>query len=131
MTKPNHRRRSEHTLPGDAGPSAGHRHARLESALQTELTLLLRDEITNPALMDVTLRSVTLSADYHHARIQFTLPDGATPGAAREAQLALERAAGFLRSGLADALDLKRTPSLKFLYAPGTPGADDEDAWWK
>lgn len=49
----------------------------------------------------------------------------------RLAQLALERATGFLRGGLADSLDLKRTPSLKFVYTPGAEHQDDEDAWWK
>lgn len=131
MTKHNYRRQELSTLDGPSSP--GHRHARLEAALLTELNLLLRDEVTDPTLLDVTVRSVTLSADYHHARAHFTLSDDAPPSPeqVRRAQLALDRASGFLRGGLASALDLKRTPALKFLYAPGAQKEDEEDAWWK
>jgi|GEM_PF-2046820 len=132
MTKPDHRRRERSATDGLSAPP-GHRHARLENALLTELSLLLRDEVTDPTLLDVTIRSVTLSGDFHNARVHFTLPDAPPPEPAqvRLAQLALERATGFLRGGLADSLDLKRTPSLKFVYTPGAEHQDDEGAWWK
>jgi ribosome-binding factor A len=128
MAKPDRRRRER--LPLDGLSSPGHRHARLERALLDELSLLLRDEVSDPALSDTTIHAVNLSADLHLARVHFHLPPEAPPGQARAAQLALERASGFLRAGLADALDLKRMPSLKFVHAPGAQ-QDDEDAWWK
>lgn len=128
MSKPDHRRER---MPLDGLSSVGHRHARLERALLTELNLLLRDEISDPALVDATIHAVNLSGDLHIARVHFHLPPETPPQEARAAQLALERASGFLRAGLALALDLKRTPSLKFVHAPGAQREDEEEAWWK
>jgi ribosome-binding factor A len=128
MTKPDRRRRE--ISPLDA-LSLGHRHARLERALLDELNLLIRDELSDPALIDVAVHSVNLSPDLHVARVHFHLPVEATPQQSRAAHLALERATGFLRSGLANALDLKRTPSLKFVHAPGVGQDEEADAWWK
>lgn len=129
MSKPDHRRRERSPLDGLSSP--GHRHARLERALLDELNLLLRDEISDPALLDVSIHEVNLSGDLHIARVHYHLPTESPPNLAREAHFALERASGFLRAGIANALDLKRTPALKFVHAPGSQKEEDENAWWK
>ena len=46
-------------------------------------------------------------------------PEGAPPE--KEVKLALERAAGFVRAELAEALNLKRTPELTFVLDPRVP----------
>jgi ribosome-binding factor A len=118
---------SEHGAPG-------HRHARLEHILQEELVTLLRDEIINEHVEDVRVSSVALSADYHNARVHYSLQTDELPTRVQlaRADAALAASAGFLRARLAESLDLKRVPNLRFILAQGTEsGEEDEDAWWR
>ena len=101
---------------------AGHRHERLERVVREELEELLRDEATDPALAGVAIRHVALSVDYRHARVYFTCIDR------RAAEAGLARAAGFLRSRLADAVELKRVPELRFVFDAAGPNAPDGGA---
>ena len=129
MTKPDHRRRGRSSDDGSGAP--GHRQARLEHTIGRELTLLLQDA-SDATLLDVTVGAVSLSADGALARVHYTVPAGLSTAAIRNIHTALERATGYLRAGLADGLDLKRTPSLRFVAGPAPAGGDDpEDAWWK
>jgi ribosome-binding factor A len=98
--------------------STGHRQARLERILLTELASLLRDEASDPALDGIRLLSLALSPDGGHARLGYVvetaLEDEAQ--ARRRTQSALQRAHGFLRARLASQLDLKRLPTLSFTF---------------
>lgn len=102
---------------GDSG-GAGHRHARLEHLLTKEIELLIRDELSDPALSDMRIASVTLSPDGGHARVAFLIEGDLGDEAARklQAQTALARAGGFVRACLAARLNLKRTPKLTFTF---------------
>ncbi len=97
---------------------AGHRHLRLQGLILEELRALLRDDVADPALTAVRITALVLSVDYRQARVHFaTLGDsrnGGRPGG--DAARALGRATPFLRARLADALDLKRVPDLRFLF---------------
>ncbi len=98
--------------------SAGHRHARLQELVQRELVALLRDEVADPRLEQVRIASVVLSVDYRHARIHFTVvrqneTDRVAIGSVGRA---LEKATSFLRGRLAEAVDLKRVPDLRFVF---------------
>jgi ribosome-binding factor A len=93
------------------GVSAGHRHERLEQLVRDELEAILRDEAADPALESVRVTAVTVSVDYRHARVHVALEPER-----RDAQLhALVRATPFLRARLAEAIDLKRVPDLRFI----------------
>jgi ribosome-binding factor A len=96
-------------------PASGHRHARLEQLLLDELRSILTDEAADPALQQVRLLSVKLSADYRHARCRFTLADSSERLATEKA---LGRATSFLRSRLADMVELKHSPELRFVFEP-------------
>lgn len=92
---------------------AGHRHARLEGLVLEELRALLRDDVSDPALTGIRITALVLSVDYRHARVHFAVD----PTADRSiAERALLRATPFLRAQLADAIDLKRIPDLKFVF---------------
>ena len=97
---------------------AGHRHARLEGLILEELRALLRDDVTDPALNDVRISAVVLSVDYRHARVHFVLlgAEQDAGGARIPSERALARASPFLRARLADAIDLKRVPDLRFVF---------------
>jgi ribosome-binding factor A len=106
--------------------SAGYRHARLEQLLLEELRALLRDEASDPALERVRLMALKLSVDYRHAKVHFVLPSSARRGPDEAAERAaagraLTRATPFFRARLADAIELKRLPDLRFV--PDTSAA--------
>ena len=114
MTKNKSRSRDGSARDG-AERGAGFRGQRLEELFRQELNSLLEIEINDPALEDVRITLAELSLDGSRARIWFALPSGQD---AARALRAFERAGGFLRSRLCDALAIKRIPELTFRYDP-------------
>ena len=99
--------------------SAGHRHERLQRLILDELRALLREDVTDPALIEARITSLVLSVDYRHARVHFTLRGGGLVDVDSErarATRAFERATPFLRAQLADAIEIKRVPDLRFVF---------------
>jgi ribosome-binding factor A len=94
---------------------AGHRHLRVQGLVLDELRSLLRDDVHDPALDAVRVAAVVLSVDYRHARVHFLLTGG-QGGQVRSIERALERATPFLRARLADAIEMKRVPELRFVF---------------
>lgn len=109
--------------------AAGHRHERLSRILREEIAAVMRDELADPRLEGVRLTFVELSVDYKNARIGFVGPVAEASRAERERlERLLERATPFLRRRLADAVDLKHAPALRFAwdnYAAAAPGERD------
>jgi ribosome-binding factor A len=103
---------------GNDGEHGGHRHARLQDLILEELRALLRDDVTDPALAGVRVAAVVLSVDYRHARVHFALSEapGGVDAARRSAERALVRATPFFRARLAEAIDFKRLPDLRFVF---------------
>jgi ribosome-binding factor A len=110
--------------------SEGARGERLQELIRQEVNFLLRNEIRDPRLGGVVATMVQLARDGSCARIWFSADDDS-----HDAGEALERAAGFLRSQLAESLALKRTPELRFRRDPATRAltpelpAEDSDAF--
>jgi ribosome-binding factor A len=106
---------------------AGHRHERLQGLVFEELRALLRDDVSDPALVDVRVTAVVLSVDYRNARVHFAISPSAGAAHARATtERALARATAFLRARLSDALDLKRVPDLRFVF-DGFAAGDGEE----
>jgi ribosome-binding factor A len=98
---------------------AAHRHGRLERLILEELRALLREDIADPTLFDARITSLVLSVDYRHARVHFALRGGGSADVGRERALverAFARATPFLRAQIAEAIDLKRVPDLRFVF---------------
>jgi ribosome-binding factor A len=101
----------------------------LESLIREELNSIFDSEMQNPILYEIRVTRVELTRDGSRARLWYAC-DGTSalrdvPRAAQNR--ALERASGFLRRRLNDALDLKRVPELRFCsdpaaYAQPEPG---------
>lgn len=116
---------------GKESEGAGHRHARLQGLIVEELRALLRDDVSDPALTDVRITAVVLSVDYRLARVHFALR-AVAGGADQErgrTERALGRATPFLRARLAEAIDLKRVPDLRFVF-DGVAPPDEEGSPW-
>lgn len=95
------------------GASSGHRLERLEQLMLEELRALFEDELSDPRLEDVVPLAVVLSPDYRHARVHCTAPS-AGPGRSA-VERALVHASSFLRRRIAEAIEFKRVPDLRFI----------------
>ncbi|ATB44735.1 ribosome-binding factor A [Corallococcus macrosporus] len=105
------------------------RHLRVQSHLSQEVSRTFRGELSDPRLEGVALASFELSPDGRLVRIGYTVTPEAAAGGLRPLQVALEGASGYLRSQLAEHLNLKRVPQLRFIYigvAEPSPGAPEE-----
>ena len=107
---------------------AGLRSQRLRELFREELTSLLEIEINDPALADARITRAELSLDGSRARIWFALGSSVDDSDAEQACAAFERAAGFLRSRLCDAVPVKRIPELTFRYDPVALAPDEEES---
>jgi ribosome-binding factor A len=90
------------------------RSRRVADQVQRELAEIVRLELKDPRVGMITITDVEVTSDYAHAKVYFTLLDGASR--ADEAVTGLRRAAGFLRSQLARRIKLRTVPQLQFVY---------------
>ncbi len=87
---------------------------RVGDQIQKELADLLRNEVKDPRVGEVTVTHVDVTPDLSHATVHFTHLAGRDHAPATLE--ALTRAGGFLRSALASRLDLYTVPQLHFAY---------------
>ena len=101
---------------------------KIEAQLQRVLAELIAREVKDPRVGNVTVTSVSLSADMSVARVYFApfplgsaitsgeslgTPSGHSP---EEVQSGLARAAGFLRGEAGRRLSLRHAPRLDFVF---------------
>ena len=99
---------------GASTPKPPKRANRVADVIRNELSMLLLSRVRDPHLQNVVISRVELSDDLRHAKIYYkTILGGGTSAAIRNA---LAKAAGFMRSHLAKALNMRFTPELKFWY---------------
>jgi ribosome-binding factor A len=85
---------------------------RLNEQLKRELSQLIRTEVRDPRVGQVTITGVEVAADLGSARIYIRTVEG---GDDLESSLeGLEAAAPFLRTTLGRALRVRRIPELRF-----------------
>ena len=88
------------------------RNQRLGNQVLRTLNELLRFETKDPRLEGVSLTAVDLSRDLSWARVYYSMLD---PSAEVEpVQAGLEKAAGFLRGKLGQAIKVRHVPQLRF-----------------
>jgi ribosome-binding factor A len=88
------------------------RAKRLGEHIQRELAGLLRREVKDSRIGNVTVTAVTVTGDLRTAKVFYLVfgHDGPDPAV----QKGLESAAGFLRNALSKALMIRYTPTLTF-----------------
>lgn len=74
---------------------------------------LLGGQLENPNLVGITIVEVRLSGDLQIASVYFRV-FGDVP--VKKSLVALKRSAGILRKHLADSLEIRRVPQLRFFY---------------
>ena len=91
------------------------RTRRIAEQIQRELADLIRLELKDPRVPPlVTITDVEVSPDQSHAKVFFTILGDAQKIA--DTTEGLTRAAGFLRSQLAQRMNLRTVPQLDFKY---------------
>lgn len=113
------RSRGDASFDPDSPASAvetGLRHARVERLMFEEIAALVRDEIADPRVSGVRITAVSLSVDYRHARVHFALAHAPGTPSRRDAEAGLARASSFLRARVIEAIPMKQTPDLRFVF---------------
>ena len=90
------------------------RSDRVSGLIQKVLSDVLQKDIKDPRLKMATITDVDVSRDLRLARIYFTTPDGEQKKDA--AIKGFNSAHGFIKRTLANELDLKYMPDIKFFY---------------
>jgi ribosome-binding factor A len=88
------------------------RAKRLGEQIQREITELLRRDVKDERIGNVTITAVDVSGDLRTARVYYLVfgKEGPDP----KVQQGLTSAAGFLRNALSKALMIRYTPTLTF-----------------
>ncbi len=95
----------------------GLRQTRLADEIRDVLgTAFQGGNMRDPRLEDVTITAVKLTADLQLASVYFRLYGDNTDERLAGVQKGLESATSFLRRRIADAVDLRRVPNLRFFY---------------
>ena len=92
----------------------GSRSQRVGELLIGFVSRLLARTLDDSRVQGVTLTGVDVRPDLKHARIFFTVRDGAS--SKDEALAGLRGAAGFIRGRIAAELNLRYVPALEFFY---------------
>lgn len=103
--------------------SVPNRSFRVADQIQRDVAELIR-ELKDPRVGMVTINQVEVSPDYAHAKVFFSV----LVGDARESELALNEAAGYLRNGLFKRLAIHTVPTLHFQFDRTTERAADLSA---
>jgi ribosome-binding factor A len=93
-------------------PKDNPRARRLGEQIQRELGDLLRREVKDGRIGNVTITAVNVTGDLRMATVYYLIfgKDGADP----KVQRGLDSAANFLRNALSKSLMIRYTPTLKF-----------------
>jgi len=88
---------------------------RAEGLIRRRLSEIIYREINDPRLGSVTITHVDLASDYSLAKVYITSFDD-KPGAIKQKLAVLHHASKFLRGMLAQAIELRYTPELRFVH---------------
>lgn len=86
---------------------------RLNHAFQEETSMILMTEIKDEDIKFVTITGVETTSDLSYAKVYFTVLDDTKRKSTLEA---LNGAASFIRGKLAERVEVRHTPELKFIY---------------
>lgn len=86
--------------------------------IRAEIARILREDATDRRLRLVTLTRVDVAPDLTRADVFWSVIESRDGAPREDTERALERAAGFVRHRLAEALALRRVPTVHFHYDP-------------
>jgi len=90
------------------------RAQRIGEQMRHEIGRILLHEINDPRLKLIAVTDIEVSRDLSHAKIYFTIAQ--QDKNIDKSTIALNKAASFLRVRLAEELNFRVTPKLRFVY---------------
>ena len=97
---------------------------RVAEQIRRDLSELIRTELRDPRVQQVSITAVEVTPDYAHAKVFFSV----LTGNPEETTEGLNQAAGFLRNGLFKRLHIHTVPTLHFVYDRTPERASDMNA---
>lgn len=91
------------------------RTERIGAEMQRVLSVVLRDQVKDPRLSNITVHEVRVTRDLAHAKVFFTCFP-ADEDTEVQARLLNGRLSGFLRHALAQEVRLRAVPQLHFVH---------------
>lgn len=88
-----------------------YRRERINDSVMQEVSMIVR-EVKDPRVGMITVTGASVSGDLKYAKIYFSAFDADV----KETLKGLKSASGFIRSQLAQRLNLRATPELTFVY---------------
>lgn len=89
---------------------------RMADFLRKELGQLIHQQMRDPRVGMCSVTDVEVSRDLSHAKVYVTVLGQESEAEAKDTVAVLNKAAGFLRSGIARINNARITPSLRFYY---------------
>jgi len=86
---------------------------RLNSSIQREVSIILKNDVRDKQIKFVTVTAVKTAGDMSSAKIYVTVLDQTKK---EEIMSSLQNAKGFVRSSLASKLNMRHVPDLEFVY---------------
>ena len=86
---------------------------RLNHTFQEEISIIIMREVKDENIKFVTITGVDTTSDLSFAKVYYIVHDDTKLEKTKEA---LEKAASFIRTKLAERVDIRHTPELKFIY---------------
>ena len=86
---------------------------RLNHTIQQELSMILMTEVKDEHIKFVTITGVDTTSDLSYSKVYYTVLDQSKKESTQES---LEKAQSFIRTKLAERIDIRHTPELKFIY---------------
>lgn len=86
---------------------------RLNHTYQEEISIILMREVKDENIKFVTITGVDVTSDLSFAKVYYTVLDESKKETTAEA---LEKASSFIRTKLAERVEIRHTPELKFIY---------------
>ena len=98
---------------------------KIEERIYEELSTILLMEVSDPRLETVSITKVRVDRELAFANIYVNSLEGSET--ADEVLTGLIHAGGYLRSGLAQRIQMRHTPRLRFFWDPSPEHADRID----
>ena len=86
---------------------------RLNHVIQEEISMILMREIKDQSIKFVTITGVETTSDLSFSKVYYTVLNSDN---LKEVDEALEKASPFIRTKLAERIEIRHTPELKFIY---------------
>ena len=87
---------------------------RVNQQMKREISLIIRQELSDPRLQFVTITAVEVSRDLRYAKVYFSVLGDADQ--VKQSQESLQKARGMIRKLIAQRMIMRYIPDLEFFY---------------